>query len=113
MSNVKEKLGGGVGRLHGLDTMALMTLTRIEVHGDWRVEGRGCWSSGLVGSSWGGRMVLVMFLVMLQLVSPLGGGGWRVAMLGGVPGGEVMRRSLLVGLTQVSAMTHLDSLLHA
>ena len=58
-------------------------------------------------------MVLVMFLVMLQLVSPLGGGGWRVAMSGGAPEGEAMRCFLSVGLTQVSAMTHLESLLHA
>ena len=73
------------------------------------VIGRLVWWVPLEGEEW----FWLCFWLLLLLVSPLGGGGWRVAMLGGVPGGEVMRRSLLVGLTQVSAMTHLDSLLHA
>ena len=36
-----------------------------------------------------------------------------MVMPGGVPGGEAMHCSLLVGLTWVSTMTYLESLLHA
>ncbi len=46
------------------------------------------------------------------LVSPEGG-GWRRAMLGGIPGGGAMHCSLSVGQIQVSTMTHPRFLLHA
>ena len=53
------------------------------------------------------------FWFWLLLVSPLGGGGWEGAMLGGFPGGDAVCCSLSVGLTQGSAVTYLESLLHA
>ena len=93
MSNVKEKWGG-VGRLHGLDTMVLMTSTRFGGHGDWglraEVVGPLVWWVPLGGEEW----FWLCFWLWLLVVFPLGGGGWRVVMLGGVPGGAAVHLSL-------------------